>query len=130
MNEVDLGADATNPTVNAIALTSTGEILAAGTVTYQDLPSPHDAALRQDNGLVLRLHADGTAASAFAVGGNLKDVVTNLAVFPDNSYAIGGYSVPNSGSGLNSAWITSFEANDVMRWSATYAGRPMAPGAT
>ena len=122
MTEVDLGADATSPTVNAIALTSTGEILAAGMVTYQDLPSPYDAALRYGNGLVLRLNAQGTALSAFAVGGNLSDVVTNLAVFPDDSYAIGGYSVPNSGSGLNWAWITSFEADDVMRWSATYAG--------
>ncbi|MGH8574252.1 MAG: hypothetical protein ACREX8_16995, partial [Gammaproteobacteria bacterium] len=122
MNEVDLGADATNPTVNAVALISTGQILAAGTVTYQDLPSPTDAVLRQGNGLVLRLNAQGTPLRAFVVGGNLLDVVTSLAVFQDNSYAIGGYSVPNSGSGLNWAWITSFEADDVMRWSATYAG--------
>jgi hypothetical protein len=120
--EVDLGTDATWPTINALARTSTGQLIAAGNVTYQDLPSPYDAALRYDNGLVLRLDAQGNALSAFAVGGNLTDQVTHVAIFPDDSYALGGYSTPPRSSGQNGAWISSYGPDDAMRWSATYAG--------
>ncbi len=120
--EVDLGPGTSSPSLSGLALTSTGQLLAAGTVTYQDLPSPYDAALRYQNGFVLRLDAQGNAQSAFAVGGNLGDYVNALAVFPDDSYALGGYTGPGSGGAVNWAWITSFDAQDALRWSATYAG--------
>ncbi len=125
--EVDLGPGAGSPAINALARTSTGELLAAGTVVYQDLPSPYEAALRYENGLVLRLDAEGNALSAFAVGGNLADRVTQLTIFPDDSYALGGHSAPPRGSGQNGAWISSYGADDSMRWSATYAGTTNGP---
>ncbi|NUO54142.1 MAG: hypothetical protein HOV80_35290, partial [Polyangiaceae bacterium] len=125
--EVDLGAGATAPTINALAWTSTGQLLAAGTVAYQDLPSPYDAALRYDNGLVVRLDGDGNVLSAFAVGGTQSDRVTQVTMFPDDSYALGGYSAPPRGSGQNGAWISSYRADDSMRWSATYAGTENGP---
>jgi hypothetical protein len=121
-SEVGLGAGTSGATLNAVALTSAGDILAAGTVTYQDASSSFDAALAQRNGLIVRLDAQRTVESAFALGGKLADELATLAVFADDSYAVGGSTIPTSGDAAHGAWITSFSSDDTLLWSATYAG--------
>lgn len=126
VTEFDLGPDVTNPTLQAVAVTPTGEILAVGTATYQDIPDRAGAALIGANGLVVRARPDGAIRSAFAVGSRQADELTAIAVFPDGQYAVGGHSSPSRRSGLNGAWITCFDAQDAIRWSGTYAGEDAA----
>ena len=116
--EVDLGPGTNAPVLNALAQTASGQILAAGSVEFVDVSAA--GTLAQSNGYVLRLDAGGAPLSAVGFGGPYLDQVATLAVFPDDSYAVGGRSVPTTGE-ENWAWIASFEASDAMRWSATYA---------
>jgi hypothetical protein len=111
--ELDLGVGTINGVLQAVALTASGEILAVGSVTYED------ETLAGANGLVVRLDAAGNALHAFAVGGLLSDNLMTLAVHPDGSYAVGGSSWLQ---GEQSSWIAAFTAQDVLRWSGLYSG--------
>ncbi len=123
MTELTLGAGATKGEIFAIALTPGGEILAVGKVEYGNAPAQIDATMWGRNALVVRLDAQGNALRANAIGAGGWDEATCVAVFPDGGYAIAG-EVPKAGGGseAHSNWIASFDAADVLRWSATYAG--------
>jgi hypothetical protein len=121
--EVDTGAGSTSPVIEALAVTPTGEILAVGTVDYDDAGDAIDGT----NALILRLGAQGVPMSARAVGGNASEEAHELAMYPDGSYAIGGSQ--NARSTLldvwvANSWIASLGADDTLRWSAAYQSRP------
>lgn len=119
VTEIDTGAGSTSPTIQAIAETPAGEILAVGKVDYTDTVDPFEATIYRDNALIMRLSADGDTLAAYAVGGRGYESGLRIAVHEDGSYAIGGH--------LDSAlpvWIASFAADDTLQWSYAYQSRP------
>jgi hypothetical protein len=114
-SEVDLGLGSTDPDIQALTLTSTGDILAAGTLVYRD------SAFDSWSGFVMRLDRAGQALSAQVLGGASEERLYAIARLADDSYAVGGYAGRENRVG-NWAWVASFDAEDNLRWTATYGG--------
>ena len=94
-----------------------GDLLAVGDVAYEVA----DRSIDQWNALIMRLDRDGTPVASNVVGGPYLDVVTDVAVQPDGSYAISGQTTATPGT--NSPWVAAFDAEDNLLWSSTYADR-------
>ena len=118
--EVDMGSSSTDPVIEALARTPSGEIIAVGSVHYTDTADPSEPPIGGKNALILRLCEDGTLVSAFALGGTASDDGLRIAVQPDGSYAIAG-RLPASAQNV---WIASLTPDDTLDWSASYQSRP------
>ncbi len=116
--EVDAGSGSSNPMINSLAWTPSGEILAVGEVVY---PAPDTT--QSNYGLVLRLDASGVVQAALAVGSG-SQFGSLLAVNPDGSYTIAG----TDGLAPHDVWIASMRADDTLAWSASYQSRPNLDG--
>ena len=117
--EIDPGAGAGDATIVDVVETPAGDLLAVGTVSYE----LSDLSISQSNLLIVRLDRDGTATQSYVVGGRFGDVVTGVAVHADGSYAISGQTTVTVGV-ADYSWVASFDADNTLRWSSTYADRP------
>lgn len=123
--EIDPGAGSGDATIVEVVETPSGELLAVGKVDYE-LP---DRSIDQWNALIMRLDPDGTPMASFVFGGPYLDVVSGVAVQPDGSYAISGQTLVTPRASTES-WVASFDADDNLLWSSTYADRVDAGYAT
>ena len=116
--EIDPGPGSGDATIVEVVETPSGELLAVGDVAYE-LP---DRSIDQWNVLIMRLDPNnGTPLASYVLGGPYSDRATGVAVQPDGSYAISGQSTVTPGT--NDSWVASFDADDNLRWSSTYADR-------
>lgn len=116
--EIDPGAGSGDATIVEVVKTPSGELLAVGKVDYE-LP---DRSIDQWNALIMRLNPDGTPVASFVFGGPYLDIVTGVAVQPDGSYAISGQTLVTPRASTES-WVASFDPDDNLLWSSTYADR-------
>jgi hypothetical protein len=121
--EVDTGTGSTNSTIAALALSSSGGIIAVGSVGYADSGVAPELPIGGTNALILRLDTEGTLLGGYALGGTAAEEALRIVVHPDGTYAIGGHIAV-----APQVWIASMSADDTVRWSASYQNRPDGAG--
>jgi hypothetical protein len=118
--EVDTGSGSTQPTIAALALLPSGDIIAVGSVHHADSGLPPEPPMGGKNALILKLDARGTLLGAYALGGTSAEEAMRIAVHPDNgTYTIAGHLEPRP-----NVWLASMSADNTLRWSASYQNRP------
>jgi hypothetical protein len=68
---------------------------------------------------VLKLAADGSPTSAFAIGAVGNEDASQLALHPNGSYSIGG-----GDRGPYKVWLATFAADDRLLWWGSYQSQP------
>ena len=121
--DIDMGSGSTNPAIEALASDPSGGFIAVGSVDFTDLDDVAEPPISGRNAMILRFASDGVLCAGYALGGGATIPTTeqgrHIAVHPDGSYTVGGHL-----GGAPNIWLAAMNADDSLRWSASYRIRP------